>query len=143
SEGYDRASREERRRRAVAALPPWYNPGLHLALPALFGLGIIALASRYVSGLSAGDLAFSGVIYLLSNAVEWRVHRDLLHRRMPFAEVLYDRHTPQHHAIYLTEDMAMRERREWALVLLPAYAILLILLGNSPIAFVLYLVAPP
>src|SRR5439155_16097366 len=41
-------------------------------------------------------------------------------------------HTPQHHRVYVTRDMAMRSRKEWRLVLIPPYGILLILLGVGP-----------
>jgi hypothetical protein len=73
-------------------------------------------------------------MYLLSNATEWRAHKDLLHRRRWPFQVLYDRHTPTHHRIYHTEDMAVRSRREWRLVLLPAYGVALIALGTFPLA---------
>ncbi|MEO8877793.1 MAG: hypothetical protein ABI461_19525 [Polyangiaceae bacterium] len=48
------------------------------------------------------------ISYVVSNMTEWRAHKDLLHRRTPPLQVLYDRHTPQHHVIFITGDMAMR-----------------------------------
>jgi sterol desaturase/sphingolipid hydroxylase (fatty acid hydroxylase superfamily) len=53
----------------------------------------------------------------------------LLHRRSKVAPVLYDRHTPEHHMVYVTDDMAIRNRREMRLVLIPAYGILLLFGG--------------
>jgi sterol desaturase/sphingolipid hydroxylase (fatty acid hydroxylase superfamily) len=46
--------------------------------------------------------------------------------------VLYDRHTPLHHRIFVEGDMAVRSRREWRLVLIPAYGVVLIILANLP-----------
>ena len=74
---------------------------------------------------------------LFGNAVEWHAHRGLLHRRVRFLEVFYVRHTPQHHAVFVADDMAIRSPRELKFVLLPAYGILGILALTSPLTFVL------
>ena len=73
------------------------------------------------------------LVYLFANAFEWWIHGNALHRRNPLAPVLYDQHTPRHHMLYLTEDMAMRDPREYRLVLIPGYGLLLIFLGQIPI----------
>jgi hypothetical protein len=72
-------------------------------------------------------------VIVISNATEWRAHRDLLHRRTPGFTVLYDRHTPQHHRIFVTWDMAVRESREFARVLIPSYGIFSVFLVTLPI----------
>lgn len=130
--------REAIRLKAVAAKGSWYNPYLHLALPSIFGLGIIALAIASLRDLRALELLTVPLTWLIGNAAEWRIHRDLLHKRNRLAPVLYDRHTPLHHRVYITDDMAIRSVREFGLVLLPAYAILLIFLGMLPIVGVLW-----
>jgi sterol desaturase/sphingolipid hydroxylase (fatty acid hydroxylase superfamily) len=53
--------------------------------------------------------------------------------------VLYDRHTPQHHMIFVTEDMTMRSTREFRLVLIPFYGILAAGVGALPIPLALWL----
>jgi hypothetical protein len=40
--------------------------------------------------------------------------------------MLYVRHELYHHVIYTYDDMTMREKREWRLVLMPSYAIVLV-----------------
>src|SRR5581483_5475514 len=75
---------------------------------------------------------------LVSNATEWRVHRDLLHKRTRFFEVLFDRHTPEHHAIYVGDDMAIRSTKEFRLVLIPAFGIVAVFLATSPITAALW-----
>jgi hypothetical protein len=130
----DAEARDALRARLVARIPAWYSPAAHLAVPSLFGLAIIAVAIVLIDGLRPWELLTIPVVYVLSNATEWRVHRDLLHRRHPLAKVLYDRHTPEHHMVYVTDDMAMRSPREFRLVLIPAYGIMLIFLGNLPVA---------
>jgi hypothetical protein len=69
----------------------------------------------------------------LLNAGEWRIHRDLLHRRTPPLRLLYDRHTPHHHMIFVTDDMAIRSPRVFRLVLIPFYGVLAAGLATLPI----------
>src|SRR5688572_3617896 len=110
-----RLSVEERdalRALQVEAIPSWYSPWAHLGVPAAFGLGLIALCITRLRDLSALELLTIPFVLLLSNAVEWRAHRYVLHKRTWYLPVLYDRHTPMHHMVYITEDMAMRSRRE-------------------------------
>jgi hypothetical protein len=99
---------------------------------------IIAAALWLVRDLQAWQLAVLPVAFLILNAGEWRVHRDLLHRRTPPLQVLYDRHTPEHHMVFVTEDMAIRNRREFRLVLIPFYGILAAALSALPIPAILW-----
>jgi hypothetical protein len=132
-----KASRAELRAELVARIPSWYSPWAHLAFPTLAGVVIAALAVSRIERLAAWQLLFVPVFLVLGNAIEWHAHRGLLHRRVRFLEVLYVRHTPQHHAIFVSDDMAMHDVRELKLVLLPAYGILAILLVTSPITVAL------
>jgi hypothetical protein len=127
-------NREELRARILGAIPRHYSPWLHLACPSVLGLGSIAVACAWIRNLRAWELLTIPVVFLLSNMTEWRAHRDLLHRRSWPLYVLYDRHTPEHHRIFITEDMAMRSPREFRLVLIPAYGLLTILLAILPVA---------
>src|SRR5437588_12757779 len=101
--------RDEIRARVLAKAPGWYNPYLHLAMPSAFAIVVIAVALSMIHNLTALQLLAVPIFYLVANANEWRIHRDLLHRRFPPAALLYDRHTPEHHMIYVTDDMAMRD----------------------------------
>jgi hypothetical protein len=129
--GPDPAEREALRRKLLDAVPGWYRPWAHFAVPSLFGLGIIAACIVLIRDLSAWELVTLPLSFVVSNINEWRAHKYLLHKRSRLAPVLYDRHTPEHHMVYVTEDMAMRERREFRLVLIPAYGIMLIFVGVS------------
>ena len=59
----------------------------------------------------------------------------LLHRRLWPFQVLYDRHTPEHHIVFIEDDMALRGTREFRLVLLPAFGVFGIILTTAPFAF--------
>jgi hypothetical protein len=132
--------RETLRAKVVAETPRWYSPWLHLAFPSLVALGMLALAVGLIRDLSLWQLAFAVPVWVLANAVEWRAHRYVLHRRrFPF-EVLFDRHTPLHHRLFLTEDMAIRSPLEFRLVLVPAFGVLAIAAIAFPGGLVLALI---
>jgi hypothetical protein len=136
--GIDR--REALRRRLIASIPRWYSPWLHLALPSLFGLSVMLGCFALLQDVRWYQVVPTVIVtFLVANASEWRAHRDLLHRRSRFAPVLYDRHTPEHHALYLQGDMAIREVRELRLVLIPAYGIVIIFVGVAIPAALMWL----
>ncbi|MCC7539852.1 MAG: sterol desaturase family protein [Deltaproteobacteria bacterium] len=133
------ALRDER----VAAIPRWYSPWAHLLVPSLAAVCAATYALLSLRDVRPWEWLAIPVTYLVSNATEWWAHRDLLHRKSKIAPLLYERHVPVHHVVYVTDDMAMRSRNEWRLVLMPAYAIVLILLSVVPIGAGLWLVGLP
>jgi hypothetical protein len=90
-------------------------------------------------GVRPVELLAVPATFLVINAGEWRIHRDLLHKRTPPLGVLYDRHTPEHHMVFVTEDMAIRDWREFYLVLIPAYGIVAAGIGALPFPLALWL----
>jgi len=101
------------------------------------GLSVIAWAVRGLKDVEAWQLAIVPVTWVVSNAVEWRAHRDLLHKRTWPLYELYDRHTPNHHVVFVTDDMALRSAREFKFVLLPAFGIVAIFAAVFPISLLL------
>jgi len=126
------------RAEVLSRAPSWYNPWVHLAIPSLFGLTVIAVSIALLESVHWAELLTVPITYLATNVNEWFIHRDLLHHRNPLAKVLYDRHTPEHHMIYVTDDMAMRDRREFRLVLIPAYGLFLLFGTLLPISAALW-----
>jgi sterol desaturase/sphingolipid hydroxylase (fatty acid hydroxylase superfamily) len=127
-------ARSDLRADLLARIPRWYSPSLHLALPALAGVAIVALALSRIEGLRPWQLALVPLFLVAANAIEWHAHRGLLHRRTRPLGMLYVRHTPQHHAVYVADDMFIRDFRELKLILLPAWGVLAIVAASSPVA---------
>jgi hypothetical protein len=96
--------------------------------PSLIGVGVAALAVALCRDLRPAELLTVPITYALGLGLEWRAHKDILHRRWPLPgfSMLYDRHEKMHHVVYPAEDMAMRGIRERALVLMPWFAIVLV-----------------
>ena len=133
------AARAEFRADLLSRVPGWYSPLLHFAIPAVGGAAIIVFALTRIHGLRPWELAFVPVFFVASNAIEWHAHRDLLHRRTWPLGVLYKRHTPQHHAIFVADDMFLRDWRELKFVLMPAWGVLSIPIASSPVTILLAL----
>lgn len=129
--------RQRIRDKALAEIPSWYSP--YGQLTATIGIGVVALLlgvwelSR-LSGIRLTDYLIIPLTFVMANFFEWRVHRDVLHRRRKLFETLYDKHTPMHHMIYVEQDMALRSVQEFRLVLIPAVGVLGIVVLTAPFA---------
>lgn len=137
------ASRAELRNELLGQLPRWYSPVLHLAFPAAAGLAIAAFALSRLHDLRPWQVAVVPLFVVFANAVEWHAHRGLLHRRVRFLEPLYLRHTPQHHALYVADAMAIRSLREAKFILLPAYGLFALLAVTAPVPLLLARLGQP
>jgi hypothetical protein len=137
--GLTASRRDAVRERALAEVPRWYSPYAHLAATTGIGLTVLILSlSMLVQvGVRWTDLLVVPAVILFSNYYEWRVHRDVLHKRFWPFEVIYDKHTPIHHMVYVEDDMALRSVQEFRLVLIPAAGVLGIVLAAAPAAFVI------
>jgi hypothetical protein len=131
-------AREAFREATRAKISPRYSPRLHLLTPAAVGLGLIGASLASLRDVRWWELLLVPFVYVLSNAVEHRAHRLALHRRSPGLTVLYDRHTPVHHRIFVAKDMAIRDRREFAIVLLPWFGIVAIFAMTAPFTIALW-----
>lgn len=130
----DLSDREAVRQRWHQEIPRWYSPWAHLAFPSIVGLALTFGAVAQVRDLHFWQLGAVPVVFILSNAVEWRAHKFVLHRRLWPLEELYYRHTPNHHRVFITEDMDLRSAREFRFVLLPFYAIVALFFLTAPLA---------
>lgn len=110
----------------------FYSPWLHLSVTTVFGGSIVVAGIVLLHHPTLWQILFGVGLFLLANATEWRIHRDLLHRRQWFAKPLYDQHTPMHHMVFYTDDMAVRNRQEWRMVLIPAFGIVAAGIGLLP-----------
>lgn len=137
------SARERVRAAAVARVPAWYRPWVHLAFPSSVGIGLIVAAALLLDDPSPAAWCTVPIVLVALNFDEWWLHRNVLHRRTWPLEELFWRHTPEHHVIFVRDDMAMRSRREFRLVLIPFYGILAIFVATLPVTIGLWLLASP
>ena len=137
------AAREQLRAQlANAYIQPGYSPRSHLLIPTVIGLCGIAAMLALLRELRLVELMTIPLTLVGGFGLEWRVHKDILHRRVPPFQILYDRHERLHHVIFTEDDMGLRSRREFKLVLLPTFVIVLILLLLLPLGLLLAQVVP-
>lgn len=130
----DAAQRDAARAEALGSFGPGrYHPGLHLAITTVSGVLLAGVGAWMAWPLRLRDLPILAGLILGVQGVEWWVHKHLLHKRSRLAPVLFDRHTPQHHRIYVTGEMAIRQWQELRLVLIPAYGIALAFVSMVPV----------
>jgi hypothetical protein len=135
--GLSNERREQIRSQAQREIPAWYNPWVHLSTTT--GIGVLALCLgtwqlAKLGQIEPSDLLIIPITFVLANLFEWRVHKHVLHRRRWPMEMLYDKHTPMHHMIYVEDDMTLRSQREFRLVLIPAVGVLGVVLVTTPFA---------
>ncbi len=123
------------RDRAVAEIPAWYRPWMHLAATTGIGAGGVVIAIVAAHDVLPLEWLTIPVTFLFANAFEWLVHKHFLHKRRPPFGELFDRHTPIHHAVYTESSMAMQGAREMRLVLIPAVGVLGAILSAAPLAW--------
>jgi sterol desaturase/sphingolipid hydroxylase (fatty acid hydroxylase superfamily) len=127
-------SRDRARARALSGIPRFYSPYLHLAATTGVGVATLVVALLSLHRVRPIEMLAIPATFLLSNGVEWRAHKRILHRRIwPFG-ILFDRHTPIHHKIYQYDSMAMRSHVEFREVLMPAAGVAAIVALSAPIA---------
>lgn len=115
--------REARRSAILAKIPASYSPVRHVVVPAAFGLAVLVGAASGISDLRVWELAVAPITFIGGLGFEWRLHRTVLHQRRRGLGELYVRHELSHHVVFVEDDMTVRSRREWALVLMPTFAI--------------------
>jgi Fatty acid hydroxylase superfamily len=129
------AARDRMRTKMLAQIPRWYRPFGHLAATVGIGLFVLAVAVHELGRVRPLEWLIVPITALLGNLLEYRLHKYALHRRRWPFKILYDRHTPEHHAIYMTEDMSIRSTREFRLVLIPAFGVAALVVGTLPFAW--------
>jgi len=121
--------------RALSGIPRYYSPYLHLAATTGVGIATLVLALFFLHHVRPLELLAIPATLLLSNAVEWRAHKGVLHHRIRPIGILFDRHTPIHHKIYQHDSMAMKSAMEFREVLMPAAGVAAIVALSAPIAY--------
>ena len=125
------------RARLLAKIPRGYRPWLHLAVPNVYGALVIAACVCSLEGPGPWQWSTLPLVFVAAQGIEWRFHRDLLHRRVPPLQWLYDAHAVSHHAVFVRGAMAIREARELRGVLFPWWAIVALTLLMAPFAWTL------
>src|SRR5688572_21037436 len=94
-------ARERMRAVELEALGRRYSPLVHWLAPIVVGSVVAGYALATLDQVSGAEWLAIPVTFLLANAAEWRIHRDLLHRPSKLIPWLYERHTLMHHRVFV------------------------------------------
>jgi hypothetical protein len=113
----------------------------HLLKTAITCLTLLS-GSLYLA-LRAGpaDWMLVPLFFICANFIEWCFHRYPMHRPMPIppgARFLYLNHTLIHHRAFLHDSMPVREYREFGLILMPWYTMLLVMTLGLPVGLLVW-----
>lgn len=125
---------ENRRAKIVKEIPDSYNMYVHLAVPSLIVLAVLVCSILFMGHFS---FVTAGITLFLLLGFEWMVHKYVLHHAQPGLKPIYKQHT-LHHIIFTNTDMQIRSGRELNLVLMPAYAVVLVFLLLMPITWAVW-----
>ena len=125
----------------------WYTGWGHLLSIYAPGLLVIIFCMRHIENPNWLEISLLIPIILINNFNEWWLHKNVMHRPIKgFGGALmpvFHRHTHEHHQYFSAKRMTYDTTREWRIVLFPPYALLIVLVGTIPPAFLLgYLWSP-
>jgi hypothetical protein len=127
----------------LAEIPRYYSPVLHFMSTSSIGIGGIALAAVMVESFGWGEFTVVIAMVVIANLVEWIAHKEMLHKKRRYWEVLYEQHTVMHHRMYREDSMAVGGRKEWAFTLMPAKGVLGVAILGIPIALTMSMLFGP
>ncbi|MES2298278.1 MAG: fatty acid hydroxylase family protein [Pseudomonadota bacterium] len=118
-----------------AGISPRYNGVAHFIFVFGVGFGLIAWALHQVDGGGWSPLA-APLTLLLANINEWHIHKHYLHKRghNRLAQLVWHRHTVEHHHYFTDQEMRVDSTREYRIILFPAYGVLLVALQAAALA---------
>jgi sterol desaturase/sphingolipid hydroxylase (fatty acid hydroxylase superfamily) len=116
-----------------AGISPRYSGWRHFVLVNAMAAAALAGALWLIRSPSWLELAMVPAAFLFANALEWHLHRSVLHQRVRGFQVVYERHALVHHVAFRHDTMAAPSSREWRWVLFPAPAFLGLLALVAPL----------
>ncbi|MEJ2515333.1 MAG: sterol desaturase family protein [Gammaproteobacteria bacterium] len=118
-----------RRRYRAEEIPEGYSGRRHLAFTVFTCLGVIALAFYQLEGVRPAEWLTVPLTFLYANLAEYLGHRGPMHHPVRGLELLFRRHTGQHHHFFTHQSMALEQTGDYRAVLFPAVMILFFLVG--------------
>ncbi|BAQ81698.1 MULTISPECIES: sterol desaturase family protein [Pseudomonas] len=106
-----------------AAVSPRYNPWLHGGFVLGYGLLCVVLLCSTLRQVQPLEWLAVPLALLFFNLCIYLVHRWLGHHKRRFARLFYARHTGDHHSFFAPGLMSYQGRKDWRVILFPAWLI--------------------
>ncbi len=116
-------------------VPRYYSGVVH----ALYTLVLLGGAMTY-HALKIHDLSWKEslafpIIFLISNWIEYMVHRYNLHRQVPGFKMLYKIHSGQHHQYFTDQAIAFESPRDFMMILFPPWASIFVVVASTALGY--------
>jgi hypothetical protein len=123
---------------------PHYYGWIHFAFTSTASLATIGFAIAHVHAVRPVEWLTVPLTFLFANFAEYKGHRGPMHRPSPKLDILFQRHTREHHHFFTHEAMTYDTSRDFKMVLFPP-EMLLFFLGviATPVACLLFWLASP
>lgn len=123
---------------------PRYRGWLHFSFTSAASLAIIAFALSRTEAVTAAQWLAVPLSFVIANAAEYFGHRGPMHHLRRRAEVLFARHTREHHRFFTAAAMSCESPRDFKIMLFPPEMLLFFLgLIAAPIGALLFVIADP
>jgi hypothetical protein len=124
-------------------MDPRFSLAGHVFRTAVVASVILATGVALAWGASVLWWLLCPVFWVIANFFEWAIHRFPMHRPL-WPRVMYTNHALRHHRAFEGHNMAIEDRRELSLVMMPWYTLVMVFLFASPVALGIgLLVGPP
>lgn len=148
-DGYARESADDssdrhidlQRDRLAPGIPGHYHPVSHFAASNALAMVAIVGAFSQLQQVQLWEWLIVPAAFLVANWVEYRVHKGPMHHLRRGREILFERHTRQHHVYFDERHMSTRNAREYYWVFFPWWAVALVIGAAGLFALPLWLFA--
>jgi len=114
-------------------VPIHHNKWVHMFVPSIIGLGISIVSLMQIENLRCYQLVVAPIMLFALFGFEWIANKYFLHRKTQIFRELFDLHERAHHVLFSHKEMIMKESWENYYVMMPPYAIILMLCFMSPV----------
>lgn len=97
----------------------YYSDKLHFSFTFLFSTSIMAFSLWKVNEVQLLEWAAIPLTFLYANVVEYFFHKWPMHRPIRFLEIIFQRHTLQHHHFYTSDAMEWSRPGDFKMILFP------------------------
>ncbi len=119
-------------------IPAYYTPYIYFPLTNLVGIAAMVGLSRLVHDVRPLEWLTIPAAFLFANFMEYNFHRGPMHRKWSFDEMVFDRHTRQHHRFFTHSAMGFDAPKDCYMVFFPYWAIFLMFGVTAPVFFILW-----
>jgi len=132
---------DRQRDRLAPGIPDYYHPVGYFAASNALAMVAIVGALAQLQQVHLWEWLIVPGAFLVANWVEYRVHKGPMHHLRRGREILFERHTRQHHVYFDERHMSTRNAREYYWVFFPWWAVGLVIGTAGLFALPLWLFA--